>query len=178
MRNCKFLDFLLDFSPNSDIMIFAVERNDMQQYRSGHNEHDWKSCVRQKRTESSNLSCCAKAKSLGITGKTSDTKAFLCFLNVLLLPVTTSYNQFHEHSREHSHAPRYMSCRRLTSAALSMVVLFFTQRSQRTGLFSLYSPSISPAARTALRTHCAQGQRTLPVSTPFKSLQIVAPLFS
>ena len=32
----------------------------MQQYRSGHNEHDWKSCVRQKRTESSNLSCCAK----------------------------------------------------------------------------------------------------------------------
>ena len=59
MRNCKFLDFLLDFSPNSDIMIFAVERNDMQQYRSGHNEHDWKSCVRQKRTESSNLSCCA-----------------------------------------------------------------------------------------------------------------------
>ena len=54
----------------------------------------------------------------------------------------------------------------------------FTQRSQRTGLFSLYSPSISPAARTALRTHCAQGQRTLPVSTPFKSLQIVAPLFS
>lgn len=54
----------------------------------------------------------------------------------------------------------------------------FTQRSQRTGLFSLYSLSISPAARTALRTHCAQGQRTLPVSTPFKSLQIVAPLFS
>ena len=40
-------------------MIFAVEHNDTQQYRSGHNEHDWKSCVRQKRTESSNLSCCA-----------------------------------------------------------------------------------------------------------------------
>ena len=40
-----------------------------------------------------------------------------------------------------------------------MVVLFFTQRSQRAGLFSLYSPSISPAARTALRTHCAQGQQ-------------------
>ena len=32
----------------------------MEWYRSGHNEHDWKSCVRQKRTESSNLSCCAK----------------------------------------------------------------------------------------------------------------------
>ena len=118
------------------------------------------------------------AKSLGITGKASDAKAFLRFLNALLLPVTTSYNQLREHSREHSYVPRYMSCRRLTSAALSMVVLFFTQRSQRTGLFSLYSPSISPAARTALRTHCAQGQRTLPVSTPFKSLQIVAPLFS
>ena len=211
-------------------MIFAVEHNDTQQYRSGHNEHDWKSCVRQKRTESSNLSCCAKknttqqggvlfciqrfeqgmseakkrpsgafsarcacrgvvtpranlsccakAKSLGITGKASDAKAFLRFLNALLLPVTTSYNQLREHSREHSYVPRYMSCRRLTSAALSMVVLFFTQCSQRTGLFSLYSPSISPAARTALRTHCAQGQRTLPVSTPFKSLQIVAPLFS
>ena len=42
------------------IIIFAVERTDTQQYRSGHNEHDWKSCVRQKRTESSNLSCCAK----------------------------------------------------------------------------------------------------------------------
>ena len=41
-------------------MIFAVEHNDTQQYRSGHNEHDWKSCVRQKRTESSNLSCCAR----------------------------------------------------------------------------------------------------------------------
>ncbi len=44
----------------SGIMIFAVEHDDTQQYRSGHNEHDWKSCVRQKRTESSNLSCCAK----------------------------------------------------------------------------------------------------------------------
>ena len=169
---------MLDFPVIFGIIIFAVERTDTQQYRSGHNEHDWKSCVRQKRTESSNLSCCAKAKSLGITGKASDAKAFLRFLNALLLPVTTSYNQLREHSREHSYVPRYMSCRRLTSAALSMVVLFFTQCSQRTGLFSLYSPSISPAARTALRTHCAQGQRTLPVSTPFKSLQIVAPLFS
>ena len=44
----------------SGIIIFAVEHDDTQQYRSGHNEHDWKSCVRQKRTESSNLSCCAK----------------------------------------------------------------------------------------------------------------------
>ena len=51
---------MLDFGQFFDIMIFAVEHNDTQQYRSGHNEHDWKSCVRQKRTESSNLSCCAR----------------------------------------------------------------------------------------------------------------------
>lgn len=116
----SFFEFAHDFAVIFGIIIFAVERTDTQQYRSGHNEHDWKSCVRQKRTESSNLSCCARAKSLGITGKTSDTKAFLCFLRLLLLPVTTSYNQLHEHSREHSYAPRYMSCRRLTSAALSI----------------------------------------------------------
>ena len=51
---------MLDFAVIFGIIIFAVERTDTQQYRSGHNEHDWKSCVRQKRTESSNLSCCAK----------------------------------------------------------------------------------------------------------------------
>ena len=76
-------------------MIFAVERNDMQQYRSGHNEHDWKSCVRQKRTESSNLSCCAKAKSLGITGKTSDTKAFFLLL-YQLYSITCGYTALYE----------------------------------------------------------------------------------
>ena len=32
----------------------------MEWYRSGHNEHDWKSCVRQKRTEGSNPSHSAK----------------------------------------------------------------------------------------------------------------------
>ena len=32
----------------------------MEQYRSGHNGHDWKSCVRQKRTEGSNPSCSAR----------------------------------------------------------------------------------------------------------------------
>ena len=58
-ENCVFFEFRLDFGQFFDIMIFAVEHNDTQQYRSGHNEHDWKSCVRQKRTESSNLSCCA-----------------------------------------------------------------------------------------------------------------------
>lgn len=31
----------------------------MQWYRSGHNEHDWKSCCRQKRHEGSNPSHCA-----------------------------------------------------------------------------------------------------------------------
>ena len=33
-----------------------------QWYRSGHNEHDWKSCDRQKRSEGSNPSHCAKIK--------------------------------------------------------------------------------------------------------------------
>ena len=32
----------------------------LEWYRSGHNEHDWKSCVRQKRTEGSNPSHSAK----------------------------------------------------------------------------------------------------------------------
>lgn len=32
----------------------------MEQYRSGHNGHDWKSCVPQKGTEGSNPSCSAK----------------------------------------------------------------------------------------------------------------------
>ena len=50
---------MLDFAVIFGIIIFAVERTDTQQYRSGHNEHDWKSCVGQKPTESSNLSCCA-----------------------------------------------------------------------------------------------------------------------
>ena len=31
-----------------------------EQYRSGHNEHDWKSCDGDKPSESSNLSCSAK----------------------------------------------------------------------------------------------------------------------
>lgn len=57
--NRAFFEFVLDFAVIFGIIIFAVERTDTQQYRSGHNEHDWKSCVRQKRTESSNLSCCA-----------------------------------------------------------------------------------------------------------------------
>ena len=34
----------------------------MQWYRSGHNEHDWKSCCRQKRHEGSNPSHCARKK--------------------------------------------------------------------------------------------------------------------
>ena len=34
----------------------------MEQYRSGHNGHDWKSCVPQKGTEGSNPSCSARKK--------------------------------------------------------------------------------------------------------------------
>ena len=33
---------------------------DLEKYRSGHNEHDWKSCCRQKRHEGSNPSHCAR----------------------------------------------------------------------------------------------------------------------
>ena len=42
----------------------------MEQYRSGHNGHDWKSCVPQKGTEGSNPSCSAikDFKSLVIQG--------------------------------------------------------------------------------------------------------------
>ena len=36
----------------------------MEQYRSGHNGHDWKSCVPQKGTEGSNPSCSAIIKNL------------------------------------------------------------------------------------------------------------------
>ena len=39
-------------------MLFVSESN-MQWYRRGHNEHDWKSCCRQKRHEGSNPSHCA-----------------------------------------------------------------------------------------------------------------------
>ena len=37
----------------------------MEQYRSGHNGHDWKSCVPQKGTEGSNPSCSARTKNTG-----------------------------------------------------------------------------------------------------------------
>ena len=38
----------------------VCERAHMEQYRSGHNGHDWKSCVPQKGTEGSNPSCSAR----------------------------------------------------------------------------------------------------------------------
>lgn len=194
------------------IIIFAVERTDTQQYRSGHNEHDWKSCVRQKRTESSNLSCCAKKNTTQQGGvlfciqrfeqgmseaKKRPSGAFSARLHrrgitidatcpvPSIVPLPRKRLTF---SATGSVSPLSVSrCGNTASVSLLLRQIkppsfdggfIFTQRSQRTGLFSLYSPSISPAARTALRTHCAQGQRTLPVSTPFKSLQIVAPLFS
>lgn len=194
------------------IIIFAVERTDTQQYRSGHNEHDWKSCVRQKRTESSNLSCCAKKNTTQQGGvlfciqrfeqgmseaKKRPSGAFSARLHrrgitidatcpvPSIVPLPRKRLTF---SATGSVSPLSVSrCGNTASESLLLRQIkppsfdggfIFTQRSQRTGLFSLYSPSISPAARTALRTHCAQGQRTLPVSTPFKSLQIVAPLFS
>ena len=212
MQNRAFFEFVLDFAVIFGIIIFAVERTDTQQYRSGHNEHDWKSCVRQKRTESSNLSCCAKKNTTQQGGvlfciqrfeqgmseaKKRPSGAFSTRLHrrgitidatcpvPSIVPLPRKRLTF---SATGSVSPLSVSrCGNTASESLLLRQIkppsfdggfIFTQRSQRAGLFSLYSPSISPAARTALRTHCAQGQRTLPVSTPFKSLQIVAPLFS
>ena len=48
----------------SDFMVYHIEVGKraahMEQYRSGHNGHDWKSCVPQKGTEGSNPSCSAR----------------------------------------------------------------------------------------------------------------------
>ena len=153
-------------------MIFAVEHNDTQQYRSGHNEHDWKSCVRQKRTESSNLSCCAR-KSHHPTGW------WLFFLN----------QRFEQGVSEAKKRPggafvTRCACRGVVTPRVNLSCC--ARKSHHpTGwwLFFLigdllYSPNAAPAASTALRTHSVQGHRTLPVSTPFKSLQIVAPHLS
>ena len=47
----------------STLMVYHIEVGKraahMEQYRSGHNGHDWKSCVPQKGTEGSNPSCSA-----------------------------------------------------------------------------------------------------------------------
>ena len=51
----------------------------MEQYRSGHNGHDWKSCVPQKGTEGSNPSCSARIENLEID-KVS--RFFFIFLTV------------------------------------------------------------------------------------------------
>ena len=40
----------------------------MEQYRSGHNGHDWKSCVPQKGTEGSNPSCSAITNPIRLDG--------------------------------------------------------------------------------------------------------------
>ena len=45
-----------------------MQRQYMQWYRSGHNEHDWKSCWRQKRHEGSNPSHCARQKACNLSG--------------------------------------------------------------------------------------------------------------
>ena len=152
-------------------MIFAVEHNDTQQYRSGHNEHDWKSCVRQKRTESSNLSCCARKST------TQQGGAFL-----FESEIRTGCERSEKTPRRGVCHPLCVSQR---GSAASESLLLRQKKHHPTGwwLFFLignllYSPSAAPAASTALRTHSVQGHRTLPVSMPFKSLQIVAPHLS
>ena len=53
----------------SAFMVYYIEvvkrRYNTEQYRSGHNGHDWKSCVPQKGTEGSNPSCSARTKNTG-----------------------------------------------------------------------------------------------------------------
>ena len=55
---------MLDKSVQTMYYIKAVcgQEQNMEQYRSGHNGHDWKSCVPQKGTEGSNPSCSARSK--------------------------------------------------------------------------------------------------------------------
>ena len=215
---------MLDFGQFFDIMVFAVEHNDTQQYRSGHNEHDWKSCVRQKRTESSNLSCCARKST------TQQGGAFL-----FESEIRTGCERSEKTPRRGVCHPLCVSrCGNTASESLLLrqkkpspnrVVLFFLNQRFEQGVSEakkrpggafvtrcacrgvvtpranlsccarkshhptgwwlffligdlLYSPSAAPAASTALRTHSVQGHRTLPVSMPFKSLQIVAPHLS
>ena len=51
---------MLDISTFLMYYIGVVKRQmNTEQYRSGHNGHDWKSCVPQKGTEGSNPSCSA-----------------------------------------------------------------------------------------------------------------------
>ena len=58
----KIQKFRLDKCEEIGYYIKAVcgSQENMEQYRSGHNGHDWKSCVPQKGTEGSNPSCSAK----------------------------------------------------------------------------------------------------------------------
>ena len=67
--------FHLDKTAFFVIIVSAVRHRTeyMQWYRRGHNEHDWKSCCRQKRHEGSNPSHCASEK-------TPETHGFRGFL--------------------------------------------------------------------------------------------------
>ena len=205
-------------------MIFAVEHNDTQQYRSGHNEHDWKSCVRQKRTESSNLSCCARRSTTQQGGaflfeseiRTGCERSEKTPRRGVCHPLCVSqrgsaaseslllrqkkhhptgwwlffFNQrFEQGVSEAKKRPGGAVCHPLcvsrcgNTASESLLLRQKKPSPNRVVLFFLignllYSPSAAPAASTALRTHSVQGHRTLPVSTPFKSLQIVAPHLS
>ena len=70
LRRCSvqksrfFGKFHLDKTAFFVIIVSAVRHRTeyMQWYRRGHNEHDWKSCCRQKRHEGSNPSHCASEK--------------------------------------------------------------------------------------------------------------------
>ena len=61
---------MLDIGGKADIIIHAVVTTtyQMQRYRRGHNEHDWKSCDGQKPSEGSNPSRCAKSRNRKVPG--------------------------------------------------------------------------------------------------------------
>ena len=54
----------------------------MQRYRRGHNEHDWKSCDGQKPSEGSNPSRCARSRNRKVPGFFYFTQEVLCSYSV------------------------------------------------------------------------------------------------
>ena len=55
----------------------------MEQYRSGHNGHDWKSCVPQKGTEGSNPSCSARKTAVQMSRVAKDGYVLLGTLSIV-----------------------------------------------------------------------------------------------
>ena len=83
----------------SGIMVYHIEVGkraaNTEQYRSGHNGHDWKSCVPQKGTEGSNPSCSARINPVFLT----EYRIFFLLivlkvekLPILIMPITDIFH--------------------------------------------------------------------------------------